>query len=124
MATITWPSTLPQTFQRDSYQEELSNNVIRDPFEVGPSGLRRRVTANITLATGMMFLTTEQWEDLALFIANETLERSLAFGFPAQGVPVVSPVEEWLVLMDKPPTRTWLAEDFWLVTISFVILPQ
>jgi hypothetical protein len=123
MATVTWPQALPQTFQRSSYQETLSRNVISDPFEAGPAGLRRRCTKNVAMANGSMFMTTTEWELLESFLREETLDRELCFGFPAQGVTAESPEQEWLVLMNKPPSRTWQAEDFWLVTISFVVLP-
>jgi hypothetical protein len=123
MATITWPLTLPQTFKRDSYQEEMVKNTVVSEYETGPAGLRRRVTANVFMASGDMFMTTEQWELMQAFLSEEILERSLCFGFPAQGVTVDSPVQEWLVFMDKPPARSWLADDFWSVTISFVVLP-
>lgn len=124
MATITWPSALPQTFERGSYTESLRANVIVDEFEVGQSGTRRRATKNVFPASGSIFLTTEEWELLEDFLHNETLDRSQAFGFPAQGVTVTSPPAEWLVLMDKPPSRTWIADGaFWTVAISLVVLP-
>jgi hypothetical protein len=125
MATITWPPALPQTFKRDSYQEEMIKNTIVSDFDVGPSGLRRRVTANVFIVTGSMFMTTDEWEDMSLFLTEETLERSLPFGFPEQGLPDSAPsARRWLVFMDKPPSRSWLAEDFWLVDFSFVVLPS
>ena len=123
MASITWPSTLPQTFKRGSYQEEMIKNTVVAEFEVGPSGLRRRVTGNVFFVSGDIFMTTEEWEGMLAFLTEETLERSLCFGFPAQGVTDESPAQEWLVFMHEPPSRTWLAEDFWLVTTSFVVLP-
>lgn len=123
MATITWPATLPQTFKRDSYEEEMVNNTIVAEFEVGPSGLRRRVTANVFTVAGEFFMTTEQWENMLEFLVEETLERSLCFGFPAQGYSDDSPAQEWLVFMKDPPSRSWLADDFWLVRASFVVLP-
>lgn len=123
MATITWPAALPQTFKRDSYQEEMIKNVITSEYDVGPNGLRRRVTANVYLIRGAMFMTTEEWESMEAFLIEETLDRSLCFGFPAQGVSDDSPAQEWLVFMDTPPSRSWLAEDFWQVEFSFVVLP-
>jgi hypothetical protein len=123
MATITWPSALPQTFKRDTYQEEMVKNTVVAEFDVGPSGLRRRVTANVFMVSGDMFMTTDEWEEMLAFLSEETLERSLCFGFPAQGVTDDSPAQEWLVFMSEPPSRTWLADDFWLVTANFVVLP-
>lgn len=123
MATITWPSTLPQTFQRDSYREQMVSNALIAGFEVGPSGKRRRVTANVFSVSGEMFMTTGDWENMQEFLTEETLSRSLCFGFPAQGVTPQSPAQEWRVVIDRPPTRQWIAEGFWLVSISLVVLP-
>jgi hypothetical protein len=84
---VTWPSSLPQAFVMDSYQEQLADNSIRDQFDVGPAGVRRRSTAAVYQISGPMRMTTTQWETLKTFYNDTILHGSMPFDFPEQGCP-------------------------------------
>lgn len=121
MATIAWPETLPQTLMMQGYAEAASENVVRDQFDTGPAGLRRRATSAPYKVIGRMQMTTAQWETLRDFCADVLIERMLPFGLPAQG-DCDSPTDEWLVRLLSPPTRVPL-EDAWEVTLELEVLP-
>jgi hypothetical protein len=103
----------------------MRDNIIRDDFDTGPSGLRRRASINVFSVRASMVLTTDEWEILQAFLEDDIVGRSLAFGFPAQGVTPESPAQQWLVLMNEPPQRASVAAtDLWEVTISFLVLSE
>jgi hypothetical protein len=120
VTTFTWPESLPQAFLRQGYQEQLPPNVVRDAFDTGPNGLRRRATMQPFGVTGRMVMTTEQWDALLTFIEVDLAHRLAAFGFPEQGADGTPQV--WLVRMVGPPQRTNLREGYWMVSLSLEVL--
>lgn len=118
MATIDWPDALPQLFSVSGFGEQLADNTIRDEFDVGPAGVRRRSTAGVSRLSGRMVMSTEQWNRLKQFYRDDTLGGSLAFGFPE---PISE--EQILVRFSASPSRTPVTDDDWEVALAFEVLP-
>lgn len=117
---VAWPAPLPQSFVMDSYQEEMPDNVIRDQFDVGPAGVRRRSTSAPYKISGPMRMTVDQWEELKTFYEDTILHGSLPFDFPEQGCPTTPAT--LVVRFTAPPART-RAGPKWNVTLQLEVLP-
>lgn len=79
MASITWPSTLPQSIQRGSYQETLPNVSVRTQMDVGPPKMRRRFTAGYTPIQAEILISKTQAATLETFYNDTSVGGTLAF---------------------------------------------
>ena len=124
MATINWPTELPQVFLKDGFSQGMDNNYIQDDFDYGPAGRRRRSTTSPYPVQGQMEMDDDQWVTLWDFCKTTLLSRVLPFGFPAQ---YQGDETEWLVRFTEMPTRQRMDigdEVMWLVSISLEVLPS
>ena len=107
MASIDWPSTLPQKFEQDGYSEDLADNTIRSEVDVGPAKVRKRYTAGVDVVSGKMHLTADQVDTLKTFYRTDTEGGSLKFNFD-------HPTENKTMecRFTKPPGIVPLAHEF------------
>ena len=79
----TWPSTLPQEFEIEGYQDGLPDQAIRSDVS-GEIGQSRRLArrSERTPIRGSMLITTSQWHDVRDFFYRELGNGALGFEFP------------------------------------------
>lgn len=109
-----WPSTLPQAWLNDGYQETLPNVMIRSEMDAGPAKSRRRFTAQVTPIKAQLLLTTAEKGYLETFFNTTIAGGALSFTFPHDGSDVLKSV--------KPPTLSKIGLS-WLVDWDLEKLP-
>lgn len=76
-----WPSTLPQSFESDSFTYQQKDNVVRTKMDQGPEKLRPRSTAVPINIIGTMTLTRTQATTLKSFYDITTKYGTEAFNW-------------------------------------------
>jgi hypothetical protein len=84
-----WPSTLPQAWLQDGYQETLPETAVRTEMDVGPAKVRRRFSVQVTPIQARMLMTTAQKGYLETFYNTTTVGGALSFNFPNSGSDVL-----------------------------------
>jgi len=86
-----WPATLPQTVDRDGYDETFVDTTIRTQMDAGEPKTRRRFTAGIQPIVIRLRLTDTQVTTLETFFKTDTASGSLPFNWthPRKGTAVV-----------------------------------
>ena len=79
MAAFTWPPSLPQRPQMDSFSEDEGVIMVRTPMDQGPAKLRRR-SARPSQMQVSFYMTPAQKTTLDNFILN-TLRGTARFDF-------------------------------------------
>lgn len=74
-----WPSSLPQKFDQDSFSERPQKNTVRANTSMGPGKIRRRFTAAYITMSGSMLMTPSQLTDFKSFFHTVTKGGSEAF---------------------------------------------
>lgn len=74
MASIVWPTSLPQKLRQQGYIEQQPDLMIRTESDVGTAQQRRRGTAGPTRIDGSQLLTESQVETLIDFYRNTLVE--------------------------------------------------
>ena len=82
MATIDWPSTLPQEFQKPSFNNSPNSGIIRTEMDTGYPKIRLRFTATTENYSGTMILTETQKQAFLTFFRTTIRYGSLRFNFP------------------------------------------
>nr|BDD44768.1 hypothetical protein 1 [bacterium] len=78
-----WPGTLPDSFEHDSYRFIKGSGVIRTSMDTGPPKIRRRFTATYDRHGGVMVMTKTLYEgDFLTFFETTIAHGSLTFTFP------------------------------------------
>ena len=93
MASIVWPTSLPQRLRRDGYQEQLAEGTIRTQMDEGPDKVRKLPTFDYDEVSGSVLVTDAQWQTLRTFYRTTTKGGSLAF--------------EWVDMTDTDTTVTY-----------------
>ncbi len=88
-----WPSTLPQMWLINSYQETLPKIMVRTEMDAGPAKTRRRFSAQVTPIKAKLLLTSTQKGVLETFFNTTTAGGALSFTFPNNGSDVLRFVE-------------------------------
>jgi hypothetical protein len=120
MALLPWPTTLPQSPQKD-FQETVGINIIRTDMDRGPA--KQRVRGGRPSQLSMSFIMTNaQTIDLQSFLLND-LKGTKRFNFthPRLGTTVECRIVpqgdgEFYTLQYKAP-------GYWQVNLKFEILP-
>lgn len=111
---ILWPSTLPQRFLREGFNDEEPDNVTRTPMEMGRPKARRRTTTNVAPMSGVMNMTSAQYAALLTFY-HVTVEAVLPFEFPnPTGIGSLE-----VTFLAPPKRRPARGVGRWLVDLSF-----
>lgn len=79
MPNPTWPATLPQFVNQDSYREARTDNTIRTPMEGAAVKTRRRFTASFRRYQFAIWLSKTQKGYLDTFYKTTCADGSLAF---------------------------------------------
>ncbi|CAB4195937.1 hypothetical protein UFOVP1299_44 [uncultured Caudovirales phage] len=74
-----WPVSLPQEIQMRGYTESAPNVTIASTPDLGPSKVRRRMTASIRPVKGSITVTDAQLNDLITFYNTALLGGALRF---------------------------------------------
>ena len=74
-----WPSTIPQYFQRDGFEETPGNDTIRSPNSIGPDKVRRRTTANPEEIKGFIYMDQTEYTTFKAFYKDDLGRGSLSF---------------------------------------------
>lgn len=88
----TWPSSLPQKFDADTYTERRPPNTVRTKTDIGPGKTRRRFTAVSSFLSGSMTLTQSQATTFEDFFDTVTQGGSDPFSWthPRTGVAITA----------------------------------
>jgi hypothetical protein len=93
MASIKWPSALPDCFLVDGWQETFANNTIRTNMDVGFSKVRKRGSSAPILVQGNMVMDFVDYARLKNFYNDTTGYGALRFDF-----------DGWEVRFTQPPS--------------------
>ncbi len=85
---VAWPSTLQDLINEQGFALNKGETVLRSDVDVGPNKVRRRFTRPIDTMSGVINLTSVQYEDFEFFFDTETNGGTLPFEFnhPITGV--------------------------------------
>lgn len=85
MATIDWPTSLPQNFLQDGYSEGNIDNLYRTGMDVGPEKRRPKSTTAEQPVVGKMHLTNAQKSIFLDFYLNTLGSGASPFNMPVYG---------------------------------------
>jgi hypothetical protein len=77
-----WPTSLPQQFHADGYQDSFADNRLTTNPELGPALIRSRTSSMPRKLGGVMHMSKAQLIALRYFWRTSTLEGKLPFNFP------------------------------------------
>ena len=120
MAILSWPTTLPQSPQKD-FQETIGINIIRTNMDMGPAKQRLRGQRPSTLQLNFI-MTKAQTETLESFIKTDLVGvKRFSWKHPRTG----SNIECRIVPQGEGEfyTLNYLAPDYYQVNLKFEILP-
>jgi hypothetical protein len=101
-----------------NFTDMEEDGLIKDGMNVGPPLYRRRSSAAPQRFTGLMHMTTAQWEVLDDFFHNTLFDGVLRFLFPTQGA---TSTLAWRARFTSPPQRQSVGADsgdFWVVGLN------
>lgn len=114
----TWPASLPQYMNADSYAEAALDGTIRTGMDAGPDFVRRRFSAVPVQISGNLILSKTQVATLETFY-NTTLAGgvdTIDWTHPRTGSSAV------LRFLSPPQYRAY-SDDLWQASLSLEILP-
>lgn len=118
MATLIWPSSLPQYVAQDSHSYQFGEGRIRSGTDVGPGKTRRQYSSFVKPVTCKLWLTTHQRTVLEHWWDVDTGGGTLPWWFPATGLNgyqmLSTDMTPW-VQADESPI---LISAWWLVQFS------
>lgn len=117
MATISYPSTLPQYVNQAGFSHSPENPVISTDTDIGPKKRRLRYTAVPEYFSGTLRLTEEQYAIFRTFWKDTLVYGALEFN--------------WVHPLDRIPVEVRMTDSYkavpvgieWDVTISFEVMP-
>lgn len=115
-----WPASLPQRMFITSWQRSLGDARLMSGTDAGGGKMRRRLSYIPEPITCAVEMTTTQRKTFEQFV-NVTLKGGVfPFEFPAQ-----DDSGTWVVQIGRTmPAWTFLAPDYWSVSLDLVRLPQ
>lgn len=118
MAIPVWPTSLPERFDADGYEEEEANNILRSETDMGPPMVRKRTSANVLPVKGSLYLTTAQRATLREFYRDDCQSGSIRFSWVDQitGDPLEYRFKE-------PPKWGAKTNELHMVTLDLEVLP-
>lgn len=116
----TWPSSLPQKVQVDSFQHEVGTGAIRTEMEVGPEFQRRRSTASPEAFTGRVWVTPTQYETFRTFWRDELGDGALSFDWQH---PITLEPAKVQFDVTSPPRLSAVSGERFALTLQFEVLP-
>lgn len=113
-----WPGTLPQYMNAESYSEQPEDGRIRTEMDAGPDFIRRRYSATTTPFSGALNLTKTQVSTLETFYETTLNGGVDAFDWvhPRTGASVE------MRFLGRPQYQAYY-DDFWQVSLNLEILP-
>lgn len=118
MASITWPSTVPQRFNQESFSNTLADNTIRSGMDVGPDKIRRITTSNTEPVQGVIIMSKTEVGYLKTFYYTTSQGGVLEFNW-------VDPYTEDPVEMRfvEPPKFSAIGGEYFTASLSLEIMP-
>lgn len=111
--SIQWPTTLPQAFLVEGYEEQKQDTRIRSIMDSGPAQTRRRFTAALEFFRGRLILTKTQMTLLKTFVDVTTNGGTSVFEWKH---PTTGEIAEFLFL-DLPIYRP-AGGDYWYASFT------
>jgi len=118
MASIIWPSSLPQRPSPQGFSETPGRPIVRTEMDAGPPKMRRRHTAGVRRYSMSFDVTKIQVATFDTFYVTTTAYGSLAFDMIN---PRTDATEEFR-FADEPEYAN-LGGDHWVVTIQVEQVP-
>jgi hypothetical protein len=118
MTVPIWPTELGQWMKAPDFSAAPADGRIRQPMEVGPAMLRRRVSAAAAPVSGTLRCDQNQVARLLRFWNEETVGGTLPFMFPDQlfdGAILLTETGEALLTEED---ENILIEGWWLVQFA------
>lgn len=114
----TWPSTLPQEFEEDSYKEVPMDNVIRSSTTSGPPKQRRRFTCTPVEVSGIFIMSLDQLATFDTFYNTTIAGGSLPFTgtHPRTGVTAILRFKE-------VPSKDPAGNGYYKVSCKMDVMP-
>lgn len=111
----TWPSDLPQQFERDGFSDSLADQLARPGLPGGPGAARRLAGRREGYPiSGRMLMTTAQWNMLTAFWRDDLAYGALEFDFPDPDDATASIV----AALSEPQSLDTIGGEFHSVTLS------
>jgi len=123
MATVSWPSGLPDKLLRDGYQEQPPELTVRSGMDEGPDKIRRWGTGNIRPIKGQQLMTSGQVDTLDNFYINTTKGGALRFDWTDPRTYGDSPVTTVEMRFVERPRYQNIGGDTWRVQLNLEIMP-
>ena len=79
---LLWPENLPQTFEKQGYSDELPEQLIGSPIELGDKVRRDPKRSNTTPLGGVMIVSTAEWLQIQNFYIRDLFSGVKSFMFP------------------------------------------
>jgi len=118
MASLVWPSTIPDKPLVDAYNETPPRDVVKSPMDVGPAKMRRRTTSGVRKFSVTMMMTDAEVADLDTFY--ETTTRNGVLRFDLENPRTGTTVE--MRFMEAPKYKL-VSEDDYEVSMKLEALP-
>lgn len=121
MASVSYPSTLPQNMLVNGYGHTAADNVLRSKMDAGPDKTRRRFTSGPEPVRGQIFVTDAQLQIFRDWHKNDLLDGAIRFDWVDQDDGTTA-VEYKFV---SPPS--WHQDEklpgYWFINLDLRIMP-
>lgn len=77
----TWPLTLQQKLNTESFSEKFGETVMRTEMDIGPAKVRRRFTKSVDIITCSINLDFDEYDDFLIFFKNTVNGGATSFTF-------------------------------------------
>lgn len=109
----TWPTSLPCYPINGTFSETPQRNVVKFQPEIGPAKMRRRSTANGSVASASYKMSKAQYEDFISFYQDDLKDGSLPFEMKH---PVTDTLYDWQ--FESEPEITQQTRNMQMVNVS------
>ena len=120
MSEIQWPAGLQQKLDSDSFQETLSNTILRSDNDLGPAKVRRRHTKGVKEWTVSIKVSISEYSTFTTFYNTTLAGGSLRFEFPHP----ITAATELARIVDPPTIQPLNGGIVFKVNMKWEILPS
>jgi len=121
MALISWPASLPQAPQFDSYSSQFESAVIRTRMDVGPPKQRRRSTVIFERQVMTFPVTKVQLQTFRTFFETTSRLGVIPFEFVNPDTDLIA--QDYQFVADTQPVTTNQGGDLWVISVLVEKLP-
>lgn len=120
MASIAWPSSLPQRMRLRNFSGPMSSGAIATEMDSGPPFQRQRFSAAPEPFRGSVFMTKAQYKTFRTFWESDTAHGAEKFNWAH---PITNVTAEVQFDVGNPPRVVPRADDLFEVSMNILVLP-